>query len=124
MPTRIGNIAIDCAQVGPMAEFWSRVLDYEKKYLEDTYALLKDPERKGIGVFIQKVPEPKSGKNRLHIDLLARDEEAEARRVEELGATRLRKVEPGDVAEHDEDCWIVLADPEGNEFCIVRSGSS
>jgi hypothetical protein len=63
----------------------------------------------------QKVPEPKSVKNRVHLDLSSRDEEAAATALEAVGATRLW------VSEDPEDPFVVLADPEGNEFCVVRS---
>ncbi|MGW3654186.1 VOC family protein [Streptomyces sp. NPDC005151] len=68
----------------------------------------------GRRLLFQRVPEPKTGKNRLHLDVHAGPEQrdAEAARLEGLGATRLRKVEePGGT-------WWLLADPEGNEFCV------
>jgi len=71
-----------------------------------------------IRIGFQNVPEDKVLKNRVHVDLSAPDEEAEARRIEALGATRLW------VSEDPDDPFVVLADPEGNEFCVVRRPES
>ena len=68
-------------------------------------------------MLFQKVPEPKSGKNRMHLDIHVSDLEAEASRLEALGATR-RQAET--VSEHGSS-WVLMADPEGNEFCICDS---
>jgi catechol 2,3-dioxygenase-like lactoylglutathione lyase family enzyme len=105
---------IDCNDFPRMVEFWERALGYERKYhVEDDWALLRDPQGKHINVGIQKVPEPRIGKNRLHFDLYTEDQEAEVQRLLSIGATRFNRVpEPG------ED-WVVLEDPEGNLFCIV-----
>jgi hypothetical protein len=64
----------------------------------------------------QKVPEGKVVKNRVHLDFWAGDEEATARELEAIGATRRW------VSEDPEDPFVVLADPEGNEFCLIRGG--
>jgi hypothetical protein len=69
----------------------------------------------GVAVAFQRVPEPKAVKNRVHLDLASPDEEAEASRLGALGATRLYRSEDPD------DVFVVLADPEGNEFCVVRA---
>ncbi len=114
---RIGNVAIDCTEVAPMAEFWKAVLGYETKHADDGDALLRDPSGRNPKLYIQKVPEPRTGKNRLHLDLYAPDEEAEAARIEALGAKRVRKFE------EDNDVWILMADPEGNLFCICRGST-
>ena len=70
----------------------------------------------GMIIGFQKVPEGKVVKNRVHLDFWAADEEAAAREVEAMGATRLW------VSEDPEDPFVVLADPEGNEFCLIRGG--
>jgi len=110
----VGSVVIDCNDFPRMLAFWQEALHYEAKYLvENDFALLRDPDGKQVNVSIQVVPERRVGKNRLHMDLYARDQEAEVRRLLSIGATRFDRVpEPG------ED-FIVLEDPEGNLFCVV-----
>ena len=111
---RVGSVVIDCNDFDAMVTFWQAVLEYEPKYLEpDDWALLRDPNGRNINVSLQKVPEPRVGKNRLHFDLYAQDPEAEIERLIGLGAKRFDRVpEPG------ED-FVVLEDPEGNLFCVI-----
>ena len=66
-------------------------------------------------VLLQRVDEPKQGKNRVHIDVYAKDIDAEAKRLEELGATRV-----SDPYEEHGAEWIILNDPEGNELCVCK----
>ena len=108
------SIVIDCADPRALAPFWSAVTGYREKYGDDEWVQLVDPAGRGVTIGFQRVPEPKVGKNRLHIDLSADDEEAAAARIEGLGGKRLW------VSDDAEDVFIVLADPEGNEFCVVR----
>jgi hypothetical protein len=77
------------------------------------YEIRPSPDRLP-GLLFVAVPEAKAGKNRLHVDLRPDDQGAEVRRLLSLGATRV------DVGQGDES-WVVLADPEGNEFCVLRS---
>ena len=107
-------VVIDCADPLRLAEFWAGATGYSMQDSDERWAWILDPAGSGIEIGFQRVPEPKSGKNRVHLDLHSSDEEAEAERIEALGATRLRRSEDPD------DIFIVLADPEGNEFCIVR----
>ncbi|MEK9519968.1 VOC family protein [Streptomyces sp. NPDC087908] len=91
----------------------------------NTRSAVEDPEGEGPRVFFQQVPEGKEGKNRVHLDVrvapgLAGDErmaalEAECERLVALGGTRLRRFEPAPPMSNG---WIVMADPEGNEFCL------
>jgi predicted enzyme related to lactoylglutathione lyase len=74
------------------------------------------PAGQGVSIAFQKVPEPKVGKNRVHVDLLADDVEAEAARIETLGGRRLW------ASNDPDDVFVVLADPEGNEFCVIAPG--
>jgi predicted enzyme related to lactoylglutathione lyase len=76
--------------------------------------------RPGPKLLLQRVPEAKSVKNRMHLDIDATDIEAEAARLEALGATR---VQPDQVHEHGTS-WILMADPEGNEFCVCDGGAA
>jgi catechol 2,3-dioxygenase-like lactoylglutathione lyase family enzyme len=112
---RVGSVVIDCNDLPAMLAFWQEALGYESKYPpDDDWALLERPGGGWLNVGLQKVPEPRVGKNRLHLDLYAADQEGEVRRLLELGAT-LHPREP----EPDED-FIVLADPEGNLFCVIQ----
>ena len=111
---KVGSVVIDCNDFPRMLGFWQQALGYEPKYPpEDDWALLRDPQGRHVNVSLQVVPEQRIGKNRLHLDLYAKDQEAEVRRLLALGATRHDRVpEPG------ED-FVVLEDPEGNLFCVI-----
>jgi catechol 2,3-dioxygenase-like lactoylglutathione lyase family enzyme len=118
--TVIHNITFDCADPVAIAGFWQRLLGWDlHPDSDDDEALLTEPGSSGPGLLFLRVPEPKSGKNRLHLDLRParlRDEEVEHLLGE--GATV--------VADHrkpDGKGWVVMADPEGNEFCVERSAA-
>jgi Glyoxalase-like domain len=111
----VGSVVIDCNDFDAMLAFWQAALHYEPKYppKPDDWALLRDPKGTGVNVSLQAVPEKRSGKNRLHLDLYATDQSAEVERLLALGATRFpRDPEP------NED-FVVLEDPEGNLFCVI-----
>jgi len=121
--SRIYNIAIDCADTYALAGFWAEVLGYPRHADDrpgDPEAMLLPPDGVGPMVFFQQVPEAKSVKNRLHLclqpDDRTRDEEVE--RIVGLGATLV-----SDQRRPDGTGWVVLADPEGNEFCVLRSAA-
>jgi predicted enzyme related to lactoylglutathione lyase len=111
---RFREIVIDCSDPRALARFWSAVTGYGIDHEADDWAAIAGEGDRDIVIAFQKVPEAKSVKNRVHVDLSAADEEAEAGRIEALGATRLW------VSEDPDDPFVVLADPEGNEFCVVR----
>ena len=112
---RIGNIAIDCNDLDAMKAFWMRMTDYKELAGDESFCFLGDPEHMGwTKLFLQKVPEPRVGKNRLHIDLYVEDREAAAAEVEAVGGRRVGEHENGPIR------WVVMADPEGNEFCLVQ----
>jgi predicted enzyme related to lactoylglutathione lyase len=112
-------VAIDCSDPVALAGFWAEVLGTE---IEGTggdgpqYVDLK-PVGGVPTLRLQRVAELKASKNRLHLDLMADDLEAAAARVESLGARRTGESH----AEFGLD-WIILQDPEGNEFCIIHEG--
>jgi predicted enzyme related to lactoylglutathione lyase len=108
------SIVIDCADPEALASFWIAVTGFRRAYGDEEWVQLEDPAGRGPRIGLQRVPEPKTGKNRLHIDFSSVDEEAAAARIEALGATRLW------VSKDPDDVFIVLADPEGNEFCVCR----
>ncbi len=106
------NFTLDCNDLDGQARFWSAVLRFPATVVvPDAYVALEGPV---FALTLQRVPEPKITKNRMHLDLLVDDLAAEAARIEALGATRVTPVPLEMYGEH----WLVLADPEGNEFCL------
>ncbi|MFF1556180.1 VOC family protein [Streptomyces sp. NPDC058279] len=138
------QVTYDCADPAAQAAFWAQALGYRVQpppegfadwtaaltawgvppELHNSRSAITDPDGKGPRVFFQKVPEGKTGKNRLHLDVraapgLTGDErmaalEVEATRLEALGGKRLYRLDPNGLDEG----IIVMADPEGNEFCL------
>lgn len=106
------DIVIDCADPETLAGFWSEALGYRTVGFREPYCLLLPTRRAYPPVILQRVPEPKQGKARIHFDLRVDDVEAEAQRLEALGARRI------DVGQGVDVAWIPMADPEGNEFCV------
>ena len=117
MAAKFTELCIDCADPRALARFWSEVLGYEIDDDDDEDAVeIKSRDGYGPTLLFLRVPESKTVKNRLHIDVnpVDRDQAAEVERVIALGA---RRVDIG----QGEQTWVVLADPEGNEFCVLRS---
>lgn len=125
MTSKFTELAIDCADPGALARFWCAVLGYEvqevdgEEYVSIGSPLVPEGKKRPGPVpptlsFI-RVPEGKTVKNRLHIDVnpTDTDQDAEVERLLGLGARR------ADVGQ-GEQTWVVLADPEGNEFCVLR----
>ena len=116
MSVHFREVVIDCADPRSLVGFWAAATGYEVDGDLDDWASIVGEGDRVIRIGFQRVPEGKVVKNRVHVDLAAADEEAEASRIEALGATRLW------VSEDPDDPFVVLADPEGNEFCVVRGG--
>jgi hypothetical protein len=114
MTSAFTELTIDCVDAELLARFWCEVLGYSIAGREDDWVEISGPE--GPSLIFAEVPETKTIKNRIHIDLnpVDRDRDAEVSRLVELGATH------ADVGQGDVD-WVVLADPEGNEFCVLAS---
>jgi hypothetical protein len=105
---------IDCAEPAALARFWAAALDYKVLPSDDPAEVgIAPKDERGIRFLFVEVPEGKTIKNRLHLDLRPDDQAAEVERLIGLGA---RKVDIG----QGDQTWVVLADPEGNEFCILR----
>jgi predicted enzyme related to lactoylglutathione lyase len=119
MPTALG-LVLDCADPERLAAFWSEALGYTTLGGAGNYVLLVDLEGSRPKLLLQRVPEPKAGKNRMHLDIETPGVDAEVARLEALGARRL--VDDA-VAEHGTR-WVVMADPEGNEFCVCDGGNA
>jgi predicted enzyme related to lactoylglutathione lyase len=106
------DIVIDCADPATLAVFWAAALGYRAVGFREPHFLLLPSQRAFPPVILQRVPEPKRGKARIHFDLRVADVDAEVRRLEALGAHRI------DVGQGDEVDYVPMADPEGNEFCV------
>jgi len=119
MPDRAISLVLDCADPERLAEFWAPALGYALLGQAGAYVVLLPDGKAGPKLLLQRVPEPKSVKNRMHLDIETPDVAAEAARLETLGA---RRVQADEMHEHG-TTWIVMADPEGNEFCVCDSGA-
>lgn len=108
------SLVLDCADPAALAPFWAAALGYEVAHDVGNYIVLAAPSGTKPSLLLQRVDEPKAAKNRMHLDIDTPDVDAEVGRLEALGARRL---EAGPHDEHGMH-WFVLADPEGNEFCV------
>jgi predicted enzyme related to lactoylglutathione lyase len=108
-------VVVDCADPPTLAKWWSGFTGYSPRTTYDDWSTIANDDESMI-IGFQKVPESKVVKNRVHLDFWAADEEAAARALEAMGAARRW------VSEDPEDPFVVLADPEGNEFCLIRGG--
>ena len=117
MALRIEAVDFDCHDTRRVAEFWGAALGREVKEDTSEGEPLHWLESDGSGpeLIFCTVPEGKEVKNRLHIDLRPDDQDAEVARLLALGATHASIGQTGD------ESWVVLADVEGNEFCVLRS---
>ena len=118
MSLRIQCVCFDPSDPRRLADFWAAVLDWRQTYVDDDQVALEPPagsREDGVvaDLLFLRVPEDKAGKNRLHLDLRPTDQAAEVERIVALGATRV------DVGQTSDATWVVLADPEGNEFCVL-----
>ncbi|WP_306419163.1 VOC family protein [Cellulomonas telluris] len=117
MPVVVSQICIDAADPAALARWWSQVLGWPVTEEDDEEVEIAPPDGSATPWLFLRVPDERRVKNRLHPDIRpadGSDQETELARLLELGATRV-DVGQGDVA------WQVLADPEGNEFCLLRS---
>ena len=114
MSLDIDCVLIDCDDLRRMTEFWGSALNLEHVWTGPSGGYLLVDALATTRVGLMPCSEPKRGKNRVHLDLRPDNQEAEIQRLEELGATRV------DIGQREVP-WVVMADPEGNEFCVVRS---
>ena len=122
MASRIGELVLACRDPEALARFWCAALDFVVLDREDDGSMLEIGPREGWGgaqatIILSREAEPGPTATRLHIDLnpVDRDQEDELERLLALGAR------PADVGQTGEESWHVLADPEGNVFCLLRS---
>jgi predicted enzyme related to lactoylglutathione lyase len=119
---RIQCLTIDVHDLKKVANFWAAALDWKITFEDETEVCLElQDESPEVGripdILFIKVPDEKVVKNRLHLDLRPKDQAAEVERLEALGA---RKIDIGQ-NEGSTKSWVVMADPEGNEFCVLRA---
>ncbi|HEY0869713.1 MAG TPA: VOC family protein [Acidothermaceae bacterium] len=116
MQASVGYLAIDSTDPERLTRFWCAVLGVEvDSTIGDGQFIVLSPTKDGLTVGFQRVPEEKSGKNRVHLDLVVEDLDAATQEIEALGGHWL---EPGNTRELEGFQWRIMADPEGNEFDI------
>ena len=120
MSIRIQCLCVDSVDPVRLGRWWAEGLGWRITHEDDDEVVLEPPAgspEDGVvpDLLFLKVPEPKAVKNRLHLDLRPTDQAAEIARFADLGAPRV------DIGQDDDATWIVMADPEGNEFCILRA---
>lgn len=116
MPVAVHHIVVDAHDLAALARFWAQVLDWQVLSEREREVVIGPQQSAPIGICFMPAVDKKIVKNRLHLDLTtsAEDRDAEIERLIALGAKRVEIGQTGD------ESWTVLADPEGNEFCVVR----
>jgi predicted enzyme related to lactoylglutathione lyase len=116
MPLRLHHIVIDAHDLPMLARFWAQALAWQILSEREREIVIGTEENAPIGICFMPVTDPKRVKNRLHLDITtsASDRDTEIERLLGLGAHKV------DIGQTGAESWIVLADPEGNEFCVVR----
>ena len=123
MPVRIRCVAVDSRDPAAIARFWASALGWRVTFEEPDEVAVEPPEGTSgtlpyPDLLFVTVPEDKQIKNRLHLDLRPDDQGAEVARLEQMGARRV------DIGQSADVSWVVMADPEGNEFCVLRALSA
>jgi predicted enzyme related to lactoylglutathione lyase len=113
MSNTVYGLSVDAADAEKLAHFWAEALGQDITSGASTEFATLAPDGTTPRLTFHQVPEPKSVKNRLHLDLISRTFEAESQRLLTLGATRIRDIEAGSAR------WTTFADPEGNEFDLI-----
>jgi catechol 2,3-dioxygenase-like lactoylglutathione lyase family enzyme len=114
MTLRFSEVCIDAADIDALGQWWSSVLGWPAETTDDGDVLLRSPGGAGPDWLFLTVPDDKAVKNRIHFDFTPDDQQAEVDRLIGLGARHV------DIGQGDQS-WVVLADPEGNEFCILAA---
>ncbi len=114
MGLRFSEICVDAHDIDALAAWWSSVLGWPAEPTEDGDVILRPPAGSGPDWLFLAVPDDKVVKNRIHFDFTPDDQQAEVDRMLALGARHV------DIGQGDQT-WVVLADPEGNEFCILAA---
>jgi predicted enzyme related to lactoylglutathione lyase len=117
MAAKLG-LVLDCADPDRLAEFWSAAIGYTTLGGAGSYVLLVDEVGQQPKLLLQRVTEAKAGKNRMHFDIETSTVDDEVARLEAIGSRRI----VADAVEEHGNRWVVMADPEGNEFCVCNAG--
>jgi predicted enzyme related to lactoylglutathione lyase len=117
MTLRLWTIDVDAADPRTLARWWADALGWKIFFEDDDgeEVVITTADERFPGIVFLRVPEDKAGKNRLHLDFVPEDRDAEVQRLLDMGATRTEIGQTGD------ETWVVLADPEGNEFCVLSA---
>ena len=113
------GLVLDCADPETLGTFWAEALGVQRLGAAGNYVLLASPSGALPKLLLQRVNEPKAAKNRMHLDIETPNIDAEVKRLEAIGARRL---EQDARVEHGSQ-WVIMADPEGNEFCVCDGGA-
>jgi predicted enzyme related to lactoylglutathione lyase len=116
MPVRLHHIVVDAHDLPGLARFWTQALGWKILSGREREIVIGTDENAPVGMCFMPVTDPKTVKNRVHLDLTssAQDRDQEIERLLALGARR------ADIGQTGAESWTVLADPEGNEFCVIR----
>ncbi|GID31146.1 VOC family protein [Paractinoplanes brasiliensis] len=117
MPSQWEQIVVDAEDPARLARWWAAALDYVIVDEQPDEVEIRRSADQLPGLLFGRDPEVKKVKNRLHIDLRPDDQEAEVERLLDMGARH------ADIGQGDDVPWVVLADPEGNEFCVLAARS-
>jgi predicted enzyme related to lactoylglutathione lyase len=112
------SVVVDAHNPASLGRFWADVLGYQIVYEASDEVVVAKDEHTHPGLLFGLGSDQKRTKNRLHIDLRPDDQEAEVERILRLGGRRV------DIGQSGQEPWVVLADPEGNEFCVLQPTSS
>ena len=116
MPLRLHHIVIDTHDLPGLARFWTEALGWKVLSEREREIVIGTDENAPVGICFMPVTDQKIMKNRVHLDITtsAEDRDQEIERLLGLGAQRV------DIGQTGKESWTVLADPEGNEFCVIR----
>jgi hypothetical protein len=108
------ELVLDCAEPERLAKFWRAALDYRDYYADANLVVLVPKHENSSPLLLQRVPEAKAGKNRMHLDIVVDDVEAEVHRLQALGAHRIDDA----MQSLGGTQWVRMSDPERNELCV------
>jgi catechol 2,3-dioxygenase-like lactoylglutathione lyase family enzyme len=115
MGSRWLSVVVDARDPARLARWWAAVLGYQLLFEEPAQVGIAQDEKTSPGLVFVPVAEPRAAKNRLHVDLVPDDQAAEIERLVDMGARHVDVGQPAGAG------WVVLADPEGNEFCVLQA---